>query len=127
VHGVKQTVLIATYYRGNQRTIVNSKVNDVPAVLRCAMKINYSKTGITAMEISAHSLLAGGTMAMIFERIDLYSIQMMGRWNSDDMMRYLHIQAQPIINNYDARMYNHGTCAFLPDETVPITDNYGDD
>jgi hypothetical protein len=65
-------------------------------------------------------------MAMLCCRIDLDSIHMMGRWHSDAMMQYLHIQAHPIINSYVTRMFNHGTYAFLPDETVPIININGD-
>jgi hypothetical protein len=65
-------------------------------------------------------------MAMIFGKIDINSICMMGRWHSDAMMRYLHVQAQPIIGNYAAKMFNKGTYTFQPDETVPIIDVYDD-
>jgi hypothetical protein len=40
------------------------------------------------------------------------------------MMRYLHIQAHPIIGNYAAGMFNDSTYSFQPDETVPIIDVY---
>jgi ABC-type microcin C transport system permease subunit YejE len=123
----KQTAPIAAYYRGTRRIAVNA--NDVMAVLRCAMMINYSKMGIKATEISACYIRAGGAMAMFSGRIDLNSIRMMGRWHSDGMMSYLHIQAQLIINKYAVcvRVYNRGTYTFLLDETVPIIDTYGDD
>jgi hypothetical protein len=42
------------------------------------------------------------------------------------MMRYLHVQAQPIIECYAAKMFNNGTYTFQPDETVPIIDNYAE-
>jgi hypothetical protein len=91
------------------------------------MVTKYSNMGINAMDISACSLRAGGVIAMLFGWIDMDSIRTMGRWHSGAMIRYLHIQAQCIINNYAARVYNQGTCVFLPDETVPIINNYGDD
>jgi hypothetical protein len=49
----------------------------------------------------------------------------MGRWHSDAMMRYLYIQAVPIINNYAIKMFNEGTYTFQPDETVHIIKVYG--
>jgi hypothetical protein len=61
---------------------------------------------------------------MLCSRIYLDIICMMGRWNSDAVIRYLHIQAPPIINSYASQMFNHGT---LPDNTVPIIDVNGDD
>jgi hypothetical protein len=66
-------------------------------------------------------------MALLHGKVDLSNIRMMGRWHSDAMMRYLHVQAQPILGKYAARMFNKGTYSFLPDETVPIIDVYDDD
>ena len=36
------------------------------------------------------------------------------------MMRYLHLQAQPIMNKFASAMFNDGNYTFLPDETVPV-------
>jgi hypothetical protein len=36
-------------------------------------------------------------MAMLCGDLDLNNIRMMGIWHSNAIMRYLHIQAQPII------------------------------
>jgi hypothetical protein len=116
---------LASFYRVNRRTLIKTK--DVTEVLRNAMRINVHHTGIEASEISTRSLRAGGDMALLHGRVDLSNIQMMGRWHSDAMMHYLHVQAQPILCNYAARMFNEGNYSFLPDETVPIIDNYDDD
>jgi hypothetical protein len=59
-------------------------------------------------------------MALLHGRVGLSNIWMMGRWHSDVMMRYLHVQEQPILGNYAACMFNVGNYCFLPDETVPI-------
>jgi hypothetical protein len=116
---------LASFYRGNRRTLVKSK--DVTEVLRNAMRINVHRTGIEALESSAGSLRAGGAMALIHGRVYLSNIQMMGRWNSNAMMRYLHVQAQPILGNYTVHMFNEGNYSFLQDETVPIIHVYDDD
>jgi hypothetical protein len=113
---------LAAFYRGCRRTLIKAK--DVTEVLRNAMRLN---AGIEASEVSARSLRAGGDMALLHGRVDLNNIRMMGRWNSDAMMRYLHVQAQPILGNYANHMFNQGTYSFLPDETVPIIDVYDND
>jgi hypothetical protein len=87
----KQTVSIASYYRAHRRT--NIKGKDITDTLRHAMTMNYHRTGIHLNNISARSLRAGGAMAMMCSKIDLNNIHMMGRWHSDAMMRYLHVQA----------------------------------
>jgi hypothetical protein len=66
-------------------------------------------------------------MALLHGRVDLSNIRMMGRWHSDDMMCYLYVQAQPILGNYSARMFNEGNYSFLPEETIPIIDVYDDE
>jgi hypothetical protein len=124
LHKSKPNAPLASYYRTNRRTAIKPK--DVTDVLRQAMTANFHRTGVHASEVSARSLRAGGAMAMLFGKIDINSIRMMGRWHSDAMMRYLHVQAQPIIGNYAAKMFQEGTYTFQPDETVPIIDVYDD-
>ena len=60
-------------------------------------------------------------MALLCAKVDPNLIQMLGRWHSDAMMRYLHLQAQPIMKRFAASMFNNGTYSFLPEESVPIT------
>jgi hypothetical protein len=124
-HKATSVTLLAALYRGHHRTLIKAK--DVTDVLRNAMRLNVHRTGIEASEVSARSLRAGGAMALLHGRVDLSNIRMMGRWNSDAMMRYLHVQAQPILGNYAKRMFNKGTNSFLPDETVSIINVYDDD
>jgi hypothetical protein len=103
------------------------KAKDVTEVLRHAMRINIHRTGIEPLKISARSLRAGGAMALLHGKVDLSNIRIMGRWHSDAMMHYIHVQAQPILGNYAARMFSEGNYSFLPDETVPIINGYDDD
>jgi hypothetical protein len=118
------TTPLASYYLTNRRTAVKPK--DVTDTLRHAMRINVHRTGIQETDISARSLRAGGAMAMLFGKIDMNNIRLMGRWHSDAMMRYLHGQAQPIVGRFAEVMYNNGAYTFQPDETVPIIDSYDD-
>jgi hypothetical protein len=78
------------------------------------MTVNFHRTGIAADGVSAPSLRAGGSMALLCGNVNMNLIQNLDRWHSDAMIRYLHMQAQP--------MYNNGNCSFLPDEPVPLLD-----
>jgi hypothetical protein len=91
------------------------------------MRLNVHRTGIEASEIGVRTLRADGTMTLLHGRIDMNNIRMMGCWNSDAMMRYLKVQAQPVMGDYAAHVYSQGTYIFLPDKTVPIIDIYCDD
>jgi hypothetical protein len=84
------------------------------------MTVNFRCTGIAADEVSARSLRAGGAMALLCGKADMNLIQILGRWHSDAMIRFLHMQAQPIVQHFAAKMYNNGNFSFLPDETVPL-------
>jgi hypothetical protein len=118
LHKSGQHVPIASCYATSRRTEVKPK--DITDTLRTAMRLNFHRTGINASDISARSLRA---MAMFAGGIDMNIIRLMGRWNSDAMMRYLHGQAQPIVGKFAARMFNNGAFTFQPDETVPSVYN----
>jgi hypothetical protein len=90
------------------------------------MRINFHRTGIKASDISARSLRAAGAMAMFAGDMDMNNSRLVGLWNSVAMMWYLQGQAQPIVGNFAARMFDDGAFTFKPDETVPIIDNYAD-
>jgi hypothetical protein len=119
-HNAKCTVPIASLYVRNRRTAI--KAQQITATVRHAMTVNFHRTGITANDVSARSLRAGGAMALLCGKVDMNLIQMLGRWHSDAMIRYLHMQAQPIVQHFAAKMYNNGNYSFLPDETVPLLD-----
>ena len=59
-------------------------------------------------------------MALLCGRCDRDIIMLVGRWHSDAMMRYLHQDAQPIMQKLAVKMFNNGTYSFHPSETVPI-------
>ena len=62
-------------------------------------------TAFAARDISACSTRAGGAMAMLCGGIlDSDRIRLIGRWRSDKMYRYLHVQAQPIMSGVAATM-----------------------
>jgi hypothetical protein len=88
-----------------------------------AMTVDSRRTGIAADEVSARSLSTGSAMALLCGKVEMNLIQILGRWNSYAMIRYLHMKTQPIVQHFAAKMYNNGNYSFLPDETVPILDD----
>ena len=71
-------------------------------------------TGISPGLLSARSLRPGGATALLCAGIDSDAIQLLGRWKSDAMLRYLRIQAASHANNYAQRMLDHGSYTFHP-------------
>jgi hypothetical protein len=43
-------------------------------------------------------------MALLCAHVDTDTIQLLGRWRSDEMLRYLHIQAAPIMTRFSRLM-----------------------
>jgi hypothetical protein len=47
-------------------------------------------------------------MDLLCAHVDSDLIKLLGRWQSDTMMRYLHVQARPVMRNFAARMLHGG-------------------
>jgi hypothetical protein len=53
-------------------------------------------------------------MALLCARVDTDVIRLLGRWRSNEMMRYLHVQALPILAPLANQMLTHGAYHLLP-------------
>jgi hypothetical protein len=120
LHKSKKSTPLASYF--NYGKCVTIKAKDITDALRLATLSNSHQTGLHPCDISAWSLRAGGAMALLCGRIDHNTIRMLGRWHSDAMMRYLHLQAKPLMKQFAPAMFNNGSYSFLPSDTVPIGD-----
>lgn len=76
--------------------------------------------GFLPHHVSARSLRASGAMALLCANVDTDRIQLIGRWRSDEMLRYLHVQAEPVMRNFAARMLQGGHFSLLPNHDVPL-------
>ena len=76
--------------------------------------------GISHKDVSARSLQAAGGMAVLCYSVDTDIISLIGRWRSDKILRYLHVQSEPIMRNYSKLMIRHGNYTLLPHNVVPI-------
>jgi hypothetical protein len=75
--------------------------------------------GFLASDVSARSCRAGGAMALLCGRVDTSIIQLVGRWRSDVMLRYLHLQAGSLMSGMAATMLNAGAFQLIPGQEVP--------
>ena len=76
--------------------------------------------GFTHKDVSARSLREAGAMALLCSGVYTNIISLIGRWRSNKMMRYLHVQADPIMRNYSKLMISHGNYNLLSHNVVPI-------
>jgi hypothetical protein len=80
--------------------------------LRYAAAVMEPTTGIPAKLLSARSLRPGGATALLCAGIDKDHIQLLGRWQSDAMFRYLRIQVAT--HDFSQQMLDHGAYTFAP-------------
>ena len=76
--------------------------------------------GFLPHEVSARCLRAADTTALLLAQVDTDIIRLIGRWRSDEMLRYLHVQAYPLMRNYSQQMLSAGTYTLIPNHLVPM-------
>ena len=93
----------------------------ITAHLKATVKLLAgTNLGFTHKYVSARSLRAASAMPLLCYGVDTDIISLIGRWRSDEMLRYLHVQAEPIMRNYSKIMIIHGNYNLLPHNEVPI-------
>ena len=112
------TPLHAVFVNGSWTHVRSSHITDA---LRLAAIALFDQTGISPDEISARSLRAGGAMALLCAHVDTDIIRLVGRWRSDEMLRYLHTQAYPLMHSFAQAMTTFGSFSLLPGQNVPTT------
>ena len=83
--------------------------------IRAAL-LSFLDTTYTLPDVSVRLTRAGGTMALLLcAGIESDRIRV-GRWRSDEMYRYLHVQAQPavLMNGLAAAMFHGGSFRLMP-------------
>ena len=86
---------------------------DLTRRIRAALAL-HPHPGYTAKDVSARSTRAGGAMALLCAGIGQDRIRMIGRWRSDKLYRYLHVQAQPVMTGVAAAMLHGGSYQMAP-------------
>jgi hypothetical protein len=71
-------------------------------------------------DVSARSLRASGAMALLNSGVDTDIIRLIGLWRSDEMLCYLHVQAEPLMRGYSSLMLAGGNYTLHPNSAVPL-------
>ncbi len=75
--------------------------------------------GFLPSDVSAHCLRAAGATALLLAQVDPDVIRLIGCWHSDEMLRYLHVQAYPLMKDYARKMLLAGQYNLIPNHLVP--------
>jgi hypothetical protein len=110
-HNQPPSTLLCRYFQNSVPNHVSS--NDIRNALRkCLNDVGPDTLGIQPTEIDARSLRAGGATALLCANVDTDSIQLLGRWKSDAMIKYLHISANPHTRQFARKMFSNGQSSF---------------
>ncbi len=86
---------------------------DLTARIRAALTL-YSDPAYTVADVSIRSARAGRALTLFCAGVDGNRIHMIGRWRSDEMYRYLHVQARLAMNGLAAAMLRGGAFCLTP-------------
>ena len=82
--------------------------------LRAAGAAIQHVTGMPPERLQAYSLRSGGATALLCANIATDKIQLIGRWKSDAVFRYLRVQASQTSTGLSSAMLQHGAYTFAP-------------
>ncbi len=112
LHRAPPTMPIYSYHNGTQWHAIDTTT--LTRHLRYAAAAIGATSGITATDISIRSLRSSGAMALLCADVDTDRIRLLGRWRSDEMLRYLTVQAFPILAPLATLMVRHGCFTLIP-------------
>ena len=97
---------------------------DITAKLQEAViALGPATLGFSPDDISARCLRASGATALLCADVNPAEIRLLGRWNSDKMFRYLHLQAEPVMRDFAQLMLVGGDYVLHPNAQVPQLPN----
>jgi hypothetical protein len=94
----------------------------ITAALRASATAIGDPLGLKPGDISARALRAGGAMALLLGKVDYATIQLIGRWRSDQLLRYLHVSARPIMQSHARLMVDNSAYRQFPTPTIDLLD-----
>ena len=109
---------LASFLDPVSSTLTRLTPADLTAILRLSVTVLGPQFGFLPADISARSLRAAGAMALLCADVDSDRIRLLGRWQSDQMFWYLHVQAEPLMRHFSSRMLHGGTYTLLPNHNA---------
>ena len=95
------------------------KPSDITTSIRLAVSYLGPALGFLPEDVSARCLRAAGANALLCGGVDTDVIRLLGRWRSDEMLRYLHTQAGPVLRDFSKKMLAGGSFTLIPNQQVP--------
>ena len=118
-HNASQSTPLATAYTSSQNStgITSTQLTEA---LKLAVRFLGPSLGFLPEDVTSRSLRAAGANALLCGGVDTDVIRLIGRWRSDEMLRYLHTQAGPVMRDFSRKMLSGGSFTLIPNQMVPI-------
>ena len=117
-HNAPPATPLHAYYLPRGR-LGSVKPPDITSTLRLAIRFLGPALGFLPEDVTARCLRAAGANALLCAGVDTDVIRLLGRWRSDEMLRYLHTQAIPVMRDFARKMLAGGNFTLIPNQTVP--------
>ena len=105
------TPLAEVYLQGIKHVICGDKIT---TTIQSIIHTSSPKVGFTETDVSARYLQVGRAMALLLAQVDTDTIHLVGRWQSNTMLRYLHTTAKNFTQGLAMSMVHYGTYALIP-------------
>jgi hypothetical protein len=115
-HHASPDTPLAHYYYANRQFKVTA--HHITSHLKFIATFFGEPLGFTPLDVSSHSLRAGGATALFCAGVSIDQIRLLGRWQSDTVFRYLHAQALPTLDAIAQRMLTDGGISLIPAPTI---------
>ena len=117
-HNASDNTPLATVYINNKETKITPSM--ITNTLRHHVALIGPTLGFLPTDVSVRCLRAAGANALLTADVDPCIIQLLGRWRSDEMLRYLHVQSKALMKDYSAKMLQSGDFTLIPNQVVPM-------
>ena len=111
-HNAPPDTPIYRFWNPHKRGWDHIKSRNITYALRWAAQSVEDRTGVPFSLLSCRSLRPGGATALLVAGVDVDAIQLLGRWLSDTVLRYLRVQAAT--RNLSQQMLQAGDYTFAP-------------
>jgi hypothetical protein len=115
-HHAPQTTPLFSFFTRRWEAVTTSHLT---TTLHRAVETLGPAAGLAPADISVHSLRASGATALFCAQVDTDRICLLGRWRSDEMLRYLHVQAYPVVADLAPIMLHRGNFHLIPNQHLP--------
>ena len=117
--GASDTTPLCSYQPQPGMPLRQLTARDFTDALRLEAALSNDRLGISPKDVTVGCFRTTGAMALFCAGVDGHRIRLIGRWNSWQMLRYLHMQANAVMTGFATRMLVGGSHERLASDPPP--------